>query len=91
MAISSLPADVPAADVLALSFKAPFASFLRKALLADRPFDSALSSDSIALSILLPMIGTFVRPTRLASLRGFNSFLKSLNDNDNLVITLILF
>ena len=33
------------------------------------------------------MIGTFVRPTRLASLSGFNSFLKSLNANDNLVAT----
>ena len=67
------------------SFKPAFFSFLRKALLTDRPFDSALSSDSIALSIFLPIIGTFVRPIRLASLRGFYSFLKSLNDNDNLV------
>ena len=51
LAISSLPADVPAADVLALSFKAPFASFLRKALLADRPYWEFLLT--AALSVFL--------------------------------------
>ena len=83
-AISSLPPFAPA-DLPPPCFKEPFVSFLRNCLLADIPLCSALSSDSIALSILLPMIGTFVRPIRLASLSGFNSFLKSLNDNDNLV------
>ena len=77
LAISSLPADVPAADVLALSFKAPF---LRKALLADRP---RLCFLQISIVSIFAYDRYICKTTRLASLRGFNSFLKSLNDNDS--------
>ena len=67
------------------AFLAPLVSRFLKPLLIRSASASPSSSARIALSILLPMIGIFVRPTLAASYRGLSSFLKSLNASFNLV------
>ena len=68
-------------------FLAPLTSRFLKPLLIRSASASPSSSARIALSILLPMIGIFVRPILAASFKGLSSFLKSLNASFNLVDT----
>ena len=68
-------------------FLAPLTSRFLKPLLIRSASASPSSSARIALSILLPMIGIFVKPILAASFKGLSSFLKSLNASFNLVDT----